>query len=81
MKQVTGVVVAVLIISVEQTVKTSLFNSQDLEYELSRLDDVYNRLTIFVERLTEENRELGPLVQNATIHAERLQRQAELLER
>ena len=49
--------------------------------ELSRLDVAAERLTVFVDRLAQDNSELRPLVDNATEHAQRLQTQADQLDR
>jgi hypothetical protein len=48
---------------------------------LSKLDVAKEELRKFTEDLARENEELRPLVDNATEHALKLRRQAEMLER
>ena len=54
---------------------------QELEAESSRLDQAMDDLRNYVDDLSNENRELRPLVDEATAHAHKLRQQAELLER
>ena len=58
--------------------------SQAVERELSRLDAAMGpvgSLADFVDNLGKENRMLRPLVDNATDHANKLEAQAEFLDR
>jgi len=54
---------------------------QDVQKELIRLEIERRRIQIFTEHLSRENILLRPLVNNATEHAMKLKRQADLLER
>jgi len=53
----------------------------DVSRELSRVDTAHDRLTLFVDDLSQLNIDLRPLVDQATEHAIQLQLQADELDR